>query len=275
MRPVVLSSRPIAWFGLAIVFLIGFSFGGGSFGSLAFIELLAFSIPFAFILFALNDVYDHASDAINARRRSVTNLLLAPKHHALALRLVRISLWVVLFIGSLVSLWLGFEHFLVVIITVALGYAYSAPPLRLKERPVFDSLSNGAIMVGLLLIGFTHGSPISEAPRQLLAIFFLGAGMHTLFAIADRDPDAHAQMKTIATVLGVRFASLFVLACGLLLVVWANFGSWFLIAAAHLIAASGLAVLLSGAPRVAKWSAQIISVYAVLAAPLYVIGLLF
>jgi 4-hydroxybenzoate polyprenyltransferase len=274
MIRLVLSSRPIAWFGLAIVYLIGLHFGGGSLDAFTLFELIVFAIPFAFVLFTLNDAFDHESDAINHRLRSVPNARLAREHQKIAVIVARIYALFVLLVGSAVSLRAGLSHFVFVAITVALGYAYSAPPFRLKERPVFDSLSNGAILVGILMVAFTAGSSSLEAPRQLVAIFFVGVAMHALFAIADRDPDAAARMRTIATVLGVRFAALIAFASALLLVFWGGFGAWFIIIGSHLIAGSALATLISGSTRVARWSAQIVSAYVVIFAPVYVYGLL-
>ena len=270
----ILSSRPITWFGLAIIYLIGLHFGGGGLDAFTVFELLVFAIPFAFVLFTLNDAYDHESDAINTRHRSVPNARLEREHRETAVLIARICALFVLLVGFTVSLRVGWAHFVFVLITVALGYAYSAPPFRLKERPVFDSLSNGAIMVGLLMVAFTTGSSPLDAPRQLVAIFFVGVAMHALFAIADRDPDAHARMRTIATVLGVRLAALFAFVSGVLLVFWAGFGAWFIIYGAHLITAASLATLLSGSTRVARWSAQVISAYVVVFAPVYVFSLL-
>lgn len=274
MRHVVLSSRPVTWAGLAIVYLIGLHFGHGHLSALTVVELLAFSIPFAFVLFTLNDAYDHESDAINTRRRSVANHLLDPRYHALARRAGRAAAGLTLLVGAFASLTYGASHLVFVVATVALGYAYSAPPFRLKERPVFDSLSNGAIMVGILLVAFTTTSQAWQAPRQLLAIAVGAVAMHALFAIADKEPDAHANMRTIATVLGVRVAALFALAAGAALIGVGAFGSWFLIIGSDLVTAAALATLLSGSTRVARWCVQIVSAYAAIAGPLYIASLM-
>lgn len=274
MRQVVLSSRPVTWAGLAIVYLIGLHFGHGTLSALTVVELLAFSIPFAFVLFALNDAYDHESDSINTRRRSAVNHLLDPRHQGLAKRVGRAAAGLTLLVGAFASLRYGSAHLVFVVATVALGYAYSSPPFRLKERPVVDSLSNGGIMLGLLLIAFTTASPAWEAPRQLLAIAFGAVTMHALFAIADRDPDAHAKMRTIATTLGVRGAALLALLAGVALIGVGAFGSWFLIVGSDLVTASALATLLSGSTRVSRWCVQIISAYAAIAGPIYVASLM-
>ena len=64
---------------------------------------------------------------------------------------------VAIFLSSLFTL--NLLNIIVMSTALFLAYAYSAPPLRLKTKPPFDSITNGAyfivpFLLGLVLAGF-------------------------------------------------------------------------------------------------------------------------
>lgn len=93
---------------------------------------------------------------------------------------------------------------------LAVGYVYSAPPVRLKERPPLDSVSNGVIAV---LLAFYAGASTFAAPteiplRHLLeasALTLAIAAGHAYYAAIDYEPDSQAGLTTVATVYGKGF----------------------------------------------------------------------
>ena len=95
-----------------------------------------------------------------------------------------------------------------------LAIEYSAPPLRFKTTPLFDSLSNGLYV----LPGVVAYIAIAGALPPLAAIaggWLWTMGMHTFSAIPDIEPDRRAGIRTTATVLGERRTYAYCAACWL------------------------------------------------------------
>ena len=102
---------------------------------------------------------------------------------------------------------------------LGLAWSYSMPPLRLKNRPILDSISNG-----LMCWLFWASGYVFEGKRALLwstdpsatngrLVFFFASGLHSLAAVADVQADASAGDRTIGTGLGERIALLFSFVC--------------------------------------------------------------
>jgi 4-hydroxybenzoate polyprenyltransferase len=102
---------------------------------------------------------------------------------------------------------------------LCLIWAYSAPPLRLKERPILDSLSNGVICWLFWACGYVsdgHASLHSDAEptsKQGRLVFLYASALHSMAAMVDSYADSSAKYRTIATVYGERFAAMFSMIC--------------------------------------------------------------
>jgi 4-hydroxybenzoate polyprenyltransferase len=106
------------------------------------------------------------------------------------------------------------DNIIAAILVVIIAWQYSAPPLRLKEIPVVDSLSNGCIVFLIWFFGFSFsGSSISEVPLKAIVNNLCVAGGHALAAVTDFEADTAAGMRTVATVLGKRRAAIFADLC--------------------------------------------------------------
>ncbi len=186
--------NPLFWLLLSpgIVFL-GAVAGGGQFPVELFFVLVAVSYPSAFIMFALNDVYDGETDANNDRDLVKDNVVDADE-----------DFWIVwswaaiFFVLALVPvLWFG----KVTTIVLGLGLlssavAYSVPPIRSKERPLGSVvlMAVGGWMLYALGYSFT-GDLASIPPRS----FFYGLLSHmgvSLGALPDMDADRAAGIET-------------------------------------------------------------------------------
>lgn len=92
-------------------------------------------------------------------------------------------------------------------LTVALAWAYSAPPLRLKARPGFDVATN-AFAVGVLgpLGGWVAlTDTVAGYPWQISLIGTLAAAaLYLPTTAADRDADKATRIRTTAVALGPR-----------------------------------------------------------------------
>ncbi|AOW79522.1 UbiA prenyltransferase [Halodesulfurarchaeum formicicum] len=209
LRYLVVLSRPRFWLYLAGPVLVGAAYGASTLDALLSptVGLLVgyFLLPANVYLYGVNDIFDRDTDQYNpkkggreARYRDQwpvtvavlgSGLLLVP----VAATLPRAS-WPALAGWAL------------------LATAYSAPPLRFKARPLFDSLSNGLY----ILPGLATFTALAGSQPPLAAVFggwLWAMAMHTFSAIPDIEPDRAADLRTTATWLGERGAVRY---CGLL-----------------------------------------------------------
>lgn len=202
-------SRPRFWLYLAGPVLVGAAWGAVAaedLWSLPVVALFAyFLLPANILLYGVNDLFDAEIDRHNPkkfdreRRWQDDPVVLAAIVAAGALGLV------VFFLTPPIA-WpylLGF---------FALAIAYSAPPLRFKARPGFDSMSNGLY----ILPGGAVYTSLAGEHVPLLVLF--GAwlwtmGMHTFSAIPDIAPDRQSGIRTTATALGERWTVGYCLVC--------------------------------------------------------------
>ena len=167
------------------------------------------------VVFGINDVYDYASDLRNPRKTAdgLEGTVLHPTQHTVVI----VSSWVATFFITVVSVFTARHHNVLVILSLLLlSWQYSAPPLRFKERPLLDSLSNGAIVDLAYLAGYTAGDGLLDSRVMWLKGHILGlctAGVHALGAVVDVEADASVGQRTIATVLGPRVAAAFASGC--------------------------------------------------------------
>lgn len=161
----------------------------------------------------INDVHDFPSDRVNPRKaRSplVQGLVTRGWAHAAAY----VSALLALAAGLLVNPAFA----LLLLLSLLLAWAYSAPPLRLKTRPGADVLVNAVGVGGLAAFaGWTLAAPLSEAPWAFLPQGLLvAAAVYVPTTLVDRASDAQAGYATFATKLGPRRAYLVGFACWVL-----------------------------------------------------------
>ncbi len=203
-KRLLLSSRPLSWINTAFPFAAAYFFLGGSVNVFFWITTLFFLIPYNFLMYGINDVFDYESDMRNPRKGGLEGGLLPPELHRPTLWLVSLmSLPFAVFIAlSVAQNVLALAIFL---ITLYFVVAYSLKGLRYKEIPFLDSVSSAIHFVGpmvfavALLDAFTL--PILFA---ILAFFLWGAASHAFGAIQDIRADREAGISSIATVLGAR-----------------------------------------------------------------------
>lgn len=159
----------------------------------------------------MNDVYDYETDIRNARKTmdGLEGTILHPSYHDL----VRLCAWVATAVLLATAGATGRrQNMLVVALLVFFSWQYSATPLRFKEKPAFDSLSNGVIVDLVYLAGYTAGGGRLDRKVFDLKGHILGlctAGVHALGAVVDVDADADVGQRTIATAFGPRIALTF------------------------------------------------------------------
>ena len=151
-------------------------------------------------LMVTNDYYDRAIDVFNpkkARSPLVRGTATPERARAwmLGLSIGAIAL------AFIVDAWFG----VAVAFGVALSFAYSAPPVRLKARPLGDVAVNafgyGALT---LLAGWWLGGGLGIPWGPLLIVVLAITAGYVPTVMMDRDSDARAGLRTTAVTLGLR-----------------------------------------------------------------------
>jgi 4-hydroxybenzoate polyprenyltransferase len=207
------TSRPIVWLWFAFPFLTAAVLSGARLNDpLLWVEFIALGPFYSLVVYGLNDIYDYESDVENPRKGEGKSQgeALKPENHGLVLKASAASsvllMAVALATGDIVNI-LGMS------LLIVLAAAYSVPPVRVKERPVLDSILNGLGYVLIpAIIGYSFGGPVTEFPVAGAWVAFAISGMHAAFAVMDYKPDKKAGVTTIAIRLGPRKTILFSIA---------------------------------------------------------------
>lgn len=217
MRPIeiIWVSRPIFWIVGLLAYLTGFFYSDSAFSMLFLLQAFMMTFPISFISFAINDIYDYDTDRANKRKK----FLLEKRHHKDTLKLVHF--FIILFLGLSILTLNAFNIFSCALL-IFLVYFYSKPPLRFKENPPFDSISNGLMALFAFLIGHSYSFSFPIAPKIYLAAFCL-SGMHAFTTIPDFSADKKAGQKTFSTVFGKRNATIFCIMTFLAALLFGNF----------------------------------------------------
>ncbi|WP_308289034.1 prenyltransferase [Microbacterium trichothecenolyticum] len=211
-RQLLVASRPVSWINTAYPFAAAYVMTTRELDLTLVIGTLFFLVPYNLAMYGINDVFDYESDLRNPRKGGAHGAVLDRRMH-------RVTLWAsallcvpfvayLLAVGSALSwLVLGASLFFVVF--------YSAPPLRLKERPFLDSVTSSIhffspAVYGLVLADATWTPPLVA----LIAAFALwGVASHAFGAVQDVVADREAGIASIATARGARWTVRFALAC--------------------------------------------------------------
>jgi 4-hydroxybenzoate polyprenyltransferase len=169
------------------------------------IVLLTF--PFSLIVYGLNDVHDYESDAINKKRHWLTGGVALPVVHRRIL--IGVTLAILLILASMYVIG---NQLLALMMSVALvfAYIYSVPPIRLKARPVVDSVVSG---VGYILVPFLIGTALNQKlllPPEVVVMALFVTAYHMLCSVRDYEADVAVGDMTTAVWLGQRTTLWFV-----------------------------------------------------------------
>ncbi len=216
-------SRPIGWIVAPLVFLAGLHSSNAQLNFFSIFQLLMLSFPLCLAGYGINDIYDYESDRVNPRKKKIEGIVLKPKYH----EFVKKSVFFMMFLLALSSLiTMNLTNIISMSMLLFFGYFYSAPPLRFKERPPLDSISNGIIyFLAPFLLGHSFGGSIFAFSLKWLLITLFVAGIHSFSTVMDYSVDKKIKVKTFAVVFGKRSASFFALIMSLLALVFGNFNT--------------------------------------------------
>lgn len=196
------SSRPFSWVNTALPFAaVAWAVHPRWTFSLV-LGMLYFLAPYNLLLYGINDLFDYESDRRNPRKGGSIEGGLVPPSHSTALLVTVAALNVPLLI--VLSVRGGWITGVLLVVTVGVALAYSAPPLRTKEIPGLDSITSSLHFVLPAIVGGVLVSrSLQPLPWQFLVAFFLwGIGSHALGAIQDVRYDREAGIGSIAVGLG-------------------------------------------------------------------------
>jgi 4-hydroxybenzoate polyprenyltransferase len=172
--------------------------------------MLLLTLPMTLVGCGLNDIFDYESDLRSERRRKIWGAVVSEADRPLVWKACLAM--VPLVVGGALLTANG-ANIAATCGLVFVAWAYSVPPLRLKERPPLDSLSNG---LGFFLLPFVMGYSLGADPRAMPLKYYLLAlsvcGVHALATAADYDADQGAGHRTLAVAFGRRAAAALALA---------------------------------------------------------------
>jgi 4-hydroxybenzoate polyprenyltransferase len=200
-------SRPILWPVLPLVYFLGHHAARASISLAAVVQLLLLTFPMNLIGCGLNDIYDYDSDRRSERRRKVWGAVVRDEDRSFVW-------WSCVAMAPLVMagavLTRDPYNMMATLALLTVAWAYSVPPLRLKERPPLDALANG---LGFFLLPFVMGYSLAGNPLEMPPRYYLLAlavcGVHALATAADYAADRAAGHRTLAVAFGRRAAAAF------------------------------------------------------------------
>lgn len=198
-------SRPIIWPVLPLVYGLGLDASHAPLSAAAIIQIVLLTFPTNLVGCGLNDIYDYESDRRSPRRRAIWGALVRNEDRPLVFRASLFMMPLIVLGACLTRNW---DNIVATVSLLLVAWLYSVPPLRLKERPPLDSLSNG---LGYFLLPFTMGYSLNADPRTMPLKYYLLAlcvcGIHALATAADFDADRAAGHRTMAVAFGRRAAA--------------------------------------------------------------------
>lgn len=211
-RELVVSSRPVSWVNTAYPFAAAYLLTTREIDAVLTVGTLFFLVPYNLAMYGVNDVFDYESDLRNPRKGGAHGAVLDRRMH-------RITLWAaalscVPFVAYLVVVGSPLS-WLVLAASLFFVVFYSAPPLRLKERPFADSVTSSIhffspAVYALVLAGATWTWQLTAI---VLAFALWGVASHAFGAVQDVEADRAAGIASIATARGARWTVRFALAC--------------------------------------------------------------
>jgi 4-hydroxybenzoate polyprenyltransferase len=230
LRRLIKISRPRFWIYLLGPFMLGWAIHipAQDFWlvlSLTWPALSVFGYHFTFasnlLLYGVNDMFDYETDRLNPKKQNYEGLVL-PEERPRLVYLILVAhapiisyLWFWWKSAELLpSLFNSFVTFAILsLLFILLAIGYSAPPIRAKARPFWDSLFN-VLYVVPGLIGYLLAADIATLQWPLvLAACLWCIAMHAYSAVPDIESDTQAGLSTIATALGKTRTLWFCLVC--------------------------------------------------------------
>ncbi|TFF91708.1 prenyltransferase [Candidatus Thorarchaeota archaeon] len=163
------------------------------------LHLFYFILPANIFLYGVNDISDKDTDAFNPKKDEKEYRAVEQD----ARKLYGLVFASFLYGAILIAFQPTMEARFIFLSWMALSFLYSAPPLRLKARPVVDFLSN-LLYVLPAILAFNQLTLEIPPLLPLLAAFSWTWAMQLFSAIPDIEADRRAGIQTTAVAIGRR-----------------------------------------------------------------------
>jgi 4-hydroxybenzoate polyprenyltransferase len=210
-RDLFVSSRPVSWINTAYPFAAAYFLTAREIDLALVLGTIFFLVPYNLAMYGVNDVFDYESDLRNPRKGGAHGAVLDRRMHPITLWAA--GLGCAPFVIALVVLG---DPLSWIVLAASLFFVvfYSAPPLRLKERPFADSMTSSIhffspAVYGLVLAGATWTPQLALV---IVAFALWGIASHAFGAVQDVVADRAAGISSIATARGARWTVRFALA---------------------------------------------------------------
>lgn len=205
LKRLVVISRPVLWINTIGTAVVAMWLTGTLLTVQAIAMLLWVTLPFNLLIYGVNDIFDRETDELNSRKGGFGGARIFSSD-------VRAIVWGVAITNVPFLVYFAFSYSAAAnawIWAYALVFVfYSAPPLRFKARPFFDSISNAAYAFPLAFVPLALG----DEPWwfALAGLMVWSMAKHTFDAIQDIEEDRAVGIRTTAVTMGVRGALLYV-----------------------------------------------------------------
>ncbi len=215
------TSRPLGWLIGPLVFLLGLTAFGIPLTIFAVFQIILLSIPYCILLYGTNDMYDYEADKLNPRK-SVPDTIEMETDFFPFMRKVSVVVAILLIASAVITL--NLTNIFAMGLLLFFSYFYSAPPLRFKERPPLDSVSNGIFYYyAPVLLGVSYGATLLDIPVQAYFITACVMGIHSFSTVMDYSADKQVGDRTFAVMFGKRVASVFTVMVFIITYIFAAF----------------------------------------------------
>lgn len=196
-----LSSRPISWVNTAFPFVAAYIYITHTIDMIVLIGALFFLVPYNYLMYGINDIYDYESDIKNPRKGGVEGALVPKRLHSFIIK--SSVLLAIPFIVYLLSVSDPVSR-IVLCISIFMVVAYSMPPFRFKEKPFLDSITSSFHFVSPFVFALSLAGWKNEYIPYVIAFFAWGMASHAFGAVQDILSDRKAGIASIATQIGAK-----------------------------------------------------------------------
>ena len=207
----IFAGRPILHLPIWSVYLVAFHYhqqlSGDHFGLTDLLVMTGLSL-LAAGAYWLNQVYDVETDRINDKLGFLQAGYLSD-------RTLMAAFVIVSTLSLLLAVWISLSTLVIFSQLFLLGYLYSTPPFRLKDRAFWGLFANAwsfGFLVPLTIVpGLTeHNSGLLGWDNPIYFLYSVGA-IYLLTTIPDRDGDRKAGKRTLAVIWPVGLVKLLAL----------------------------------------------------------------
>ena len=207
LKKIILVSRPIFWPIAPAAYLFGIYLGSVEMSWIVLLQAILLWIPLSVYVFGINDINDLESDKTNPRRRGLLWGAKIIESDRGWIEKLSIAAVLLIFLSALASM--NILHIIVTALFLPFPYLYSAKPIRLKSRPVLDSLTNATYTYAPFAMGYSLSGSLGFLDPAMIIFALVFSSAHAIGTIMDLPGDKRAGIKTFASVLGKRPAAAF------------------------------------------------------------------